>query len=74
MLQHFPIALHLRLFGAAGIGYSIGGFRNVPTNTELAVAAVAGAASIAGWLMMREVMRAAKLEIAAASHPPEAKV
>ena len=71
MLRHFPIALHLRIFGAAGIGYIIGGFRNVPTNTELAVAAVAGTASIAGWLMMREVMRAAQLEIASASHPPE---
>ena len=66
MLRHFPIALHLRIFGAAGIGYVVGGFGRVPTNMELAVAAAACAASIAGWLMMRPVMRAAQGEIALA--------
>ncbi len=65
-LQHFPVALYVRLFGAAGIGYVVGGAGVAPTDMALAVAGLSCTASLAGWLMMRPIMRAAKKAISTA--------
>ena len=67
--RHFPLALYLRLLGAAGIGYVIGS-DSIFTKSLLTLALIAGISCllfIAGWFLMRPLMSQAKLDIAAAN-------
>lgn len=73
MLRYFPIALHLRLFGAAGIGYVVGNFGSGSGNLHMAIVVASGVTSIAGWWMMRSLMRAAREDIAAANAQADAR-
>jgi hypothetical protein len=73
-LLRFPLALYLRLFGAAGLGYIVGGAGKEPTFVALGVVCFAFGATLAGWMMMRPLMREAKAAIKNASkmtQPPE---
>jgi hypothetical protein len=62
-LRYFPVALHLRIFSAAGFGYIVGRIDTPPTYSTLVLACTSFAASIAGWTMMRPIMREAKRHI-----------
>lgn len=75
-LLRFPLALYLRLFGAAGLGYILGGVGKEPTFVALGVVCFAIGATLAGWLMMRPLMREAKAAVkdaGKAPHNPEEK-
>jgi hypothetical protein len=63
-LLHFPVALYLRLFGAAGFGYIVGSIGKAQGYMALTIACFALGATLAGWLMMRQLMRDAKKAIA----------
>ena len=72
MLRYFPIALHLRLFGAAGIGYVAGNLNSGINDITPLVAIFSGLASIIGWWLMRPTMRQVKSDIAAANDAADA--
>ncbi|WLI87836.1 hypothetical protein Q4S45_13930 [Massilia sp. R2A-15] len=59
-LRRLPAALYLRLFGAAGLGYLAGTAGRLTASATLTIAALGLAATLAGWLMMRPLMRDAK--------------
>ena len=68
-LRHFPLALYLRLFGAAGIGYVIGSDSIFPKSlmTLGIISGISCVLFLAGWYLMRPLMAQAKLDIAAAN-------
>lgn len=75
-LRRFPAALYLRLFGAIGFGFIIGSVGTEEKSMTLAIACVSFGATLAGWLMMRPLMRDAKKAMASTCllHPqPEEK-
>lgn len=59
-LRRFPAALYLRLFGAAGFGYIVGSVGQQGASTTLAIACCSSGATLAGWFLMRPLMREAK--------------
>lgn len=62
-LLRFPVALYLRLFGAAGLGYIVARIGMEGTYLTLAIAVSSFGATLVGWMMMRPLMRDAKLAI-----------
>lgn len=68
-LVYFPVALYLRLFGAAGLGYIVARIGSQATYATLAIACLSFAATFIGWLMMRPLMREAKKTISRESPP-----
>jgi alpha/beta superfamily hydrolase len=75
-LRRFPAALYLRLFGAAGFGYIVGSVGTKAASITLAIACFSFGATLAGWLLMRPLMREAKQAMASTSlinPPPEEK-
>ena len=62
-LRHFPVALYLRLFGATGFGYIVGGIGKDQGYMALTIAIFSLGATLAGWLMMRQLMQDARKAI-----------
>jgi hypothetical protein len=62
-LLRIPVTLYLRLFGAAGLGYIVGRAGTEQTFAALGIACFSFGATLAGWLMMRPLMREAQLAI-----------
>lgn len=62
-MMRFPASLYLRLFGAAGLGYIVGGIGKELSYMALAIACCSFGATLLGWLMMRPLMREAKKAI-----------
>jgi hypothetical protein len=68
-LRYFPMALYLRLFGTAGIGYVIGSNSIVPKSmmTWAIISGLSCVLFVAGWYLMRPLMAQARIDIAAAN-------
>jgi hypothetical protein len=72
--QYFPIALHLYVFGAAGIGFSIAMGMTAPKLQTLIVSGVSCAMTLAGHFMMRPYVRMARGELSTRSREGSASV
>ena len=71
--RYFPLALYLRLFGAAGIGYVVGS-GSIFNKPMMALSILSGMSFVlfmVGWYLMRPFMAQARLDIAAVNKTVE---